>query len=99
MDLMDTIYAEVEGTTCYINGERGIVTGVTRAADHNAHVRPVAAFVKLDERDAMLYLTLGSATDDRGVHHTVTAAREIDREEFDRINGLDTLRRNLGWAA
>lgn len=96
---MDTIYTESEGTTCYIAGERGIVTGVNRAPDHRANVRPVAAFVKLDERDAMLYLTLGPATDDRGAWHTVTAAREIDREEFDRINGLDALRRDLGWAA
>lgn len=96
---MDAIYAEVEGTTCYVNGERGVVTGLTRAADHRAHVRPVAAFVRLDERDAMLYLTLGEATGERGVHHTVTAVREIDREEFDRINGLDRLRRDLGWVA
>jgi hypothetical protein len=91
---METIYTEAMGTTCYINGERGTVTGLWSTCGH-----VTGAFVALDERPAMLYVMLGAKTGDRGQYHETTSAREIDREEFDRINGLDTLRRELGWAA
>lgn len=91
---MDTIYTEVVGTTCYVNDERGVVAGL-----HSERRRIIAAFVRLDERDAMLYVSLGATTGERGTWREVVAAREIDREEFDRINGLDTLRREMGWAA
>lgn len=92
---MDTLYTEVAGTTCYVGGERGIVTGLHREVRWGL----VGAFVKLDERDVMLYVTLGLACGDRGAWHEVASAREIDRDEFDRINTLDVLRREMGWAA
>jgi hypothetical protein len=44
---------------------------------------------------AMLYVTLGSKTN--ATHHEVKTWRVIDRDEFDRINDLDILRRDLGW--
>lgn len=113
---MDTIYTEVTGTTCRVNGERGTVTGFMLEVG-----KKVGAFVKLDERSAMLYVELGAqvaacscgrpdlgldghhvqcnVTTGRSVHHEVTAAREIDRDEFDRITGLDEARREWGWAA
>lgn len=89
----DTIYTEVSGTNCYVNGERGVVTGLHREK------WLLGAFVKLDERDVMLYVKLGNACGDRGSWHEVVSAREIDRDEFDRINTLDVLRREMGWAA
>lgn len=55
------------------------------------------AFVKLDERSAMLYVELGAAAGERRERHEIVAVREIDRDEFDRLNGIDALRRELGW--
>ena len=91
---MDTIYTEAVGTTCYIGGERGIVTGLHSEGKHLA-----AAFVRLDESGEMLLVSLGNATGERRAWHEVTASRRITRDEFDRITTLDTLRRDLGWAA
>lgn len=99
----ETLYAEVTGTTCYLNEQRGTVTGL--------HTHPVqgtlGAFVRLDgpvdERGVylapgpMVYVTLGQRVGDRGERHEVTGWRVIDRDEFDRINTLDELRRDLGW--
>lgn len=87
----DTIYTEVTGTTCYVGGGRGTVTGL-----HRNLGRTVAAFVKMDA-GPMLYVTLGHATGERDAWHTVTDMRRIDRAEFDRINELDTLAHELGW--
>lgn len=89
---MDTIYTETHGTNCSINGERGVVR---RMRYVNGSL--VGAFVKLVNRDVMLYVTTGAATGERGSHHEVESVREIDRDEFDSLNGIDQLRSELGW--
>lgn len=38
-----------------------------------------------------------ATTLDRRTHHEVKGSRKIDRDEFDRLNGLDQLRAELGW--
>lgn len=88
----DALYVEVTGTTCHINGERGHVAGLHR---ENGHL--VGAFVALDERPAMLYATLGASSGDRNQHSEVLSAREIDRDEFDRITGIRVIREQMGW--
>lgn len=90
----DTLYTEVAGTNCYVDGEHGTVTAVVREPGLRNTVR--AAFVHLDCGD-MLYVTLGRPTGDRDAWHEVRLSRRIDREEFDRLNTLDQLRRDLGW--
>lgn len=99
-----TIYTEATGTTCYLGGQRGTVTGLHTHPAHGV----LGAFIRLDgPTDAagvymapgpMLYADLGRATGERGQYHEVTAWRVIDRDQFDRITGLDTLRRDLGWS-
>ena len=92
--MTNTIYTEVSGTTCYISGERGTVTGL-----HRSHGKTVGAFVKLDNSKTMLYVILGSTVGDRGQSHEVESARAISQNEFDRITGLDVARKEIGWAA
>lgn len=99
---VDTLYTETTGTTCYVAGQRGTVTGLQRDLG-----RIVGAFVKLDGptdtegrytgAGALLLVELGHATGDRGAWHTVTGSRPIDRAEFDRLTGLDSLAHDLGW--
>lgn len=87
-----TLYAQTAGCTSYVaNGERGTTTAI----DH------YGAFVLLAERDAMFYIELGGRYDEDGkplAHREVVSAREIDREEFDRITGIDKMRKEMGWA-
>jgi len=89
---VDSIYVEVTGTTCHVDGIRGTVTGLQRDMGHL-----VGAFVRADETGAMLYVTLGAAVGERGVHREVLAVKPIDREEFDRLTGLAALRSEFGW--
>lgn len=91
---MDSIYTEVTGTTCYVDGERGVVTGL-----HSEGKHLIGAFIRLDESREMLFVSLGKATGERRQWHEVMASRRISRDEFDQITTLDTLRRDLGWAA
>jgi hypothetical protein len=86
------IYIETTGTTAHVGGERGTVTGVHRLGPDSW----VGAFVKLDERPAMLYVE-GIYAGNRRQYMTVTSSREIDRDEFDRITGLDQAREGMGW--
>lgn len=98
-----TIYTEVTGTTAYLAGQRGTVTGLHT---HPAH-GTLGAFVRLEgptdaagrfiAQGPMLYVALGAKSGDRGQCHEVAGWRVIDRDEFDRINELDTLRADLGW--
>lgn len=88
----ETIYTEVSGTTAYINDERGTVTAIRYEGN-----RKVGAFIHLDERDAMIYAELGSPVGDRNAWHEVSASREIDRDEFDRLNNFDAIRESFGW--
>ena len=90
---MDTIYTGSAGTTCYINGERGTVTGF-QYTNHGASYL-AGAFIALDERVAMLYVELAATRDER--HHEVTSVREINRDEFDRMTDIDGIRETLGW--
>ena len=55
---MDTISTTGTGTTCYVRGERGVITGLHRAP--GLHPRTIGVFVKLDERSAMLFVEVGS---------------------------------------
>lgn len=115
---MTTIYTETPGTTCYLDGARGVVTGLKTTNGINA--RHIGAFVSMANggmRYAELDILIATCTcgadslgrpthhdhcnltTDRKTHQEVTAHRFIDRDEFDRLNGLDTLRTELGWTA
>lgn len=86
------IYTESMGTNCYLGETAGIVTGRFLAAG-----KVVGAFVKLDT-GGMAHVTLGPAMGDRGQWHEVVRWLIIDRDDFDRITGLDEARRDWGWA-
>lgn len=113
------IYTESTGCTTYINGERGTLTGFTSFL-----AQVTGAFVRLDERPAMLYVTLGRRSSGpcdcpaqfrtqehraepagsrcrtlsgRTTHHEFVSAREVDRDEFDRLTAITELRAELGW--
>lgn len=88
----DTLYTEVSGTTAYINNERGTVTAL-----RSMNGRKVGAFIHLDERNATIYAELGAPVGDRNAWHEVATAGEIDRDEFDRMNDMDEIRKALGW--
>lgn len=91
----DTLYAGTAGTLCHINGERGTVRGFRYAygqANPATH-----AYVVLDERPVMLLVELGQRVGDRLSWAEIASAREIDRDEFDRLTGLDEMRRQMGW--
>jgi hypothetical protein len=88
--MTDTIWVRTLGTIGYVNGERGTVRCVTRSLG-----QVTGAFVRLDEREAMLYVELVHSEKDGWMD--VAASREIDRDEFDRLTGLADARRDLGW--
>jgi hypothetical protein len=88
----DRVYVESMGTTCYVGGERGIATEV-----HTVRHRIEGAFVSLDERPVVLYVKLADPVSEHGSWREVVSSREVDRDEFDRIVGLDVLRAELGW--
>lgn len=89
---MDSIYTETLGTTCYLDGQRGTVTGLR----HTGRIL-VGAFVLMADVDEMRYVKLGDPTGGRGQFHPVQSHRKITRDEFDRLNGLDVIRTELGW--
>lgn len=93
-DVQTAIYVESTPTNCAIAGEHGQVTGIVR--DLAPRLTPRAAFVHLDE-GGMLYVTLGAARGDRSQWREVATSRRIDRDEFDRLTEIDTLRRDMGW--
>ena len=87
---MDTI--GLTGTTCYINGERGTVTGYTEDKG-----RITGAFVSLAERPVMLYAVVGYAVEGSMTEKYVAGATEINRDQFDVLTGLDQIRKDCGW--
>lgn len=110
-ELVSLIYTESLGTNCVLGGQQGIVTGLireSRGTSRDEWRKPTDAFVKLEgPADAqgrfiapgpMLHVSLGEATGDRRQHSEVLGWRVIDRDEFDHLNDLDTLRRELGWS-
>jgi hypothetical protein len=90
--VVDHLYTEVKGTIGYLGGERGTVVLIDYAQGFRR-----GAFVRLDERPAMLYAELGRSTGERGQWSEVVAVREVDRDEFDRLTGLEDVRRSMGW--
>lgn len=92
--IVETLYTEVPGTNCIVGGRHGVVTEVVR--ELGLRHDPIAAFVHLDSGQ-MLHVQLGKSTGDRDQWHEVRTFREIDREEFDRLTEIDTLRRDMGW--
>jgi hypothetical protein len=86
----EDMYTGTNGCTTYVNGERGTTI---RLLTIQGRIR--GAFVRLDERPVMVYVELGEPVG--SLHHKVVSFREIDREEFDRLNGIDIWRRDLGW--
>jgi hypothetical protein len=95
-----TIYTGHTGCNVEIDGEHGRVTGIHKDGKH-----VVGAFVHVPPESSvhqapghMLYVALGrKVIDGAGERHEVLSARLIDRDEFDRLNTLDQLRRDLGW--
>lgn len=106
----NTIYTETTGTTVLLDGQRGTLTGLHRTIRPGVTAPTfdtVGAFVRLDgptdpagrymTQGPMLYVALGAQVGDRGERHEVTGWRVIDRDEFDRITELNTLRVATGW--
>lgn len=89
----DRIYTGTAGTTCYINGERGTVTGFVYSNGGAAYLD--GAFIMLDERPQMLYVEVQATREERW--HEVTSVRAINRDEFDRLADVDGIREALGW--
>jgi hypothetical protein len=92
--MAERIYTASSGTTAYVNGERGIVRGFHYAGGLG---RIAGAFVRLDERDATVFVEFGPVAEEPW--REVVAAREVSRDEFDRIVGIDQIRADFGWAA
>ena len=85
-------------TTCAAGGERGTVTAFHYLRGARG---PVAAFVRREDGE-MWVIELGDATRERSLdghvhHHRITGGWRIDRDEFDRIVGINTMRREMGW--
>lgn len=89
-----TLFTAYAGGNCTLKENlHGYVTGFHKEGPHL-----VGAFVKVpvcDGAGPMLFVQLGRQVDER--HHEVTSVRVIDRDEFDHLNTLDTLRHDLGW--
>lgn len=90
---IETLYIETNGTTCYLGGQRGTVTGLLHGTGHHL----LGAFVLMAEKDEMRYAEISGLTGDRNQRAVVKKHRAITRDEFDRLNGLDTMREELGW--
>jgi len=88
----ESMYTEVKGCNTYVNGEAGVTVGFLYEQQFRA-----GAFVKLMDRAAMLYVELGKTVGDRKDRQEIVSVREIGRDEFDRLNGISALRRELGW--
>jgi hypothetical protein len=80
------------GTTCYVNNERGVVTGFTYFLDKTS-----GAFISLSERSAMIFVTLQVSSTEKYAYDVVQS-KEITRDDFDALAGIDKLRQDCGWA-
>lgn len=100
---MDTISTTgATGTTCYVNGERGTITGFHRTAGLNR--RTLGVFVKLDERPAMLFIEVGSSVavcdcgrpdlDKAGHHAQCNLSREAPAQHHQEITAVREITRD-----
>jgi len=87
------LYIETMGTYCTLDGERGRVTGVTYGPGHML----TGVFVVMEYVDEVRYCEVSRLVGERNQHAEIKTRRAITRDEFDRLNGLDTMRRELGW--
>lgn len=108
--------AVFQGVITHVSGERGVIKHIT----HTQHGEISGALVRLDERPAFVYVSLGmraltctcGAEPLRREHHhprcdlmsnlstyfrEVLGWRLIDRDEFDRLTGIASLRAEFGW--
>lgn len=93
--MADRLYLRTTGTTCYLDGARGTVTGL-----HYETGKLIGAFVQMAESGKMVYCFLDRSTMSTDVSYCdVHRVREIDRDTFDQITGLDQDRVDLGWRA
>jgi hypothetical protein len=102
------------GITVFLNGERGTTTEFHTVRGEMLGVfvkldRGAMLYVRTGELVAVCSCgadVLGQSEHNvhcnlpagRKVERTIVEVREIDRDEFDRIVGLDELRRSFGWA-
>lgn len=87
-----TISDTLTGGNVTIDGSSGYVTGFHTDGRHT-----VGAFIKVPIQDGqgpVLYARLGRTIKGK---REIVSTRHIGRDEFDRLNELDTLRRDLGW--
>lgn len=108
----DTINVLNASTTAVLNGQRGTLIELhkePRPGTTGPWFVVIGAFVRLDgphdhagrfmTPGPMLYVTLREEVRSafEVPERDVTGWRVIDRDEFDRLTGLDVLRCNLGW--
>lgn len=95
------MYIEVTGCNNSVSGEHGTTVAFTRnrldATGPVARYLVDGAFVRLDQRPAMIYVELGEHVGSRSQYAEVVSWREIDRDEFDRLAGLTEYRQSMGW--
>lgn len=91
--MSDRLYIGTMGTTCYLDGLRGTTTGTVYGVGHKL----TGVFVLMADTDEMRYAEISGLTGELNSWAVVKEHRVIDREEFDRLNGLDTMRAELGW--
>lgn len=86
----DAIYLS-KLTTCYVGGERGFVALI----HYPTPADPAdGVFVRLAEREAMLYVDIRPDGSD---WPEILGWRQISRDEFDHLTGLTDARRSMGW--
>lgn len=94
----EMIYVEVPNTTCIVGGRRGIVTSIHYSPiDHGVD----GAFIGWDDGGTAYVTTGRHAGSERGgghwTHREIQSVRDIDRDEFDVLSGLASIRTQLGW--
>lgn len=89
----EKLYIESTGTTCYLGGQRGTVTGLLHGTGHQL----LGAFVLMADTDEIRYAEISGLTGERKTWGIVKSHRAITRDEFDRLNGIDTMRAEMGW--
>lgn len=99
--MANRMYIESTGCNATVGEEHGTVVAFTR--NRMDATGPVArylidgAFVRLDDRRAMVYVELGEHVGDRSQYAEIIRWREIDRDEFDRLTGITEMRASMGW--
>lgn len=94
----ENVYVEVPNTNCVIGGRHGVVTRI----HHSPIDRSVdGVFVGWDD-GGTAYVVTGrhsgeQRSDGRWTHREVESVRDIDRDEFDVLSGLASIRTQLGW--